>query len=59
MKIRRKITGLYLGEGIIRYTVQNKFKWWQRWHYMMDGKYPRLFSAEELQLLGIKPKTIK
>ena len=54
MKVRRKITALYLGEGIIRYTVQNKFKWWQRWHYMMDGNYPRLFSAEELQLLGIK-----
>lgn len=54
MKVRRKITALYLGEGIIRYTVQNKFRWWQRWHYVMDGNYPRLFSAEELQLLGIK-----
>jgi hypothetical protein len=59
MKVRRKITALYLGEGIVRYTVQNKFKWWQRWQYMMDGNYPRLFGAEELQLLGIKPKTIK
>ena len=59
MKVRRKITALYLGEGIIRYTVQNKFKWWQRWQYVMDGRYPRLFSAEELRLLGIKPKTIK
>jgi hypothetical protein len=59
MKIRRKITALYLGGGVIRYTVQNKFRWWQRWHYMMNGDLPRLFSAEELQLLGIKPKTIK
>lgn len=54
MRIKRKITALYLGEGIIRYTVENKFRWWQRWHYMMNGNYPRLFSAEELQLLGIK-----
>ena len=53
MKVKRRITELYLGNNIIRYTVENKFRWWQRWHFIMDGRYPRLFSREELELLGI------
>lgn len=51
MKVR--ITSLYLGMGIIRYIVKCKEHLWCRWHYMMDGQYPRLFSKEELELLNL------
>lgn len=47
-----RISKLYFGEGIIMYTVEHKVHWYSRWHFMMDGNYPRLFSAEELKLIG-------
>lgn len=53
---KTNISKLYLGEGIIRYTLQHKDHWYSRWHYMMDGDYPRLFSKDELELLGYKVK---
>lgn len=49
---KTKITTLYLGEGIIRYTIEHKEHWYSRWHFMMDGSYPRLFNENELKLLG-------
>lgn len=51
MKVR--ITSLYLGMGIVCYVVERKEHWWCRWHYMMDGRNPRLFSKEELDLLNL------
>ena len=44
---KRKITALILGD-CIRYTIQQKEHWWNRWNYIFDGKYPRLFSYEEV-----------
>lgn len=45
--MKRKITALILGDQI-RYTVQKKDHWWNCWHYIYDGQYPRLFSLAEL-----------
>jgi hypothetical protein len=49
---KTKISKLILGDTI-RYTVEKKFHWWERWHYIMDGRYPRLFTKEELIKFGI------
>lgn len=54
MKVKIKITAIHRIDGVIRYTIQTKFKWWQRYQYVYDGRCARLFSSEELQLLGIK-----
>ena len=45
--MKRKITCLLLGDQY-RYTYQQKEHWWNRWHYIYDGKYPRLFTLAEL-----------
>ena len=45
--MKRKISCLLLGEQY-RYIVQKKAHWWNRWHYILDGKYPRLFTLAEL-----------
>lgn len=52
--MRTRISELIIGDSL-RYTVEKKNHWWERWHYIMDGKYPRLFSQQEL----IKFKMIK
>lgn len=52
--MKTRISKLYFGKGIIRYTIEHREHWWQKWHYMMDGISPRLFSKEELDLLGYK-----
>lgn len=44
---KTKIHELIIGDEI-RYTVEKKFHWWEKWHYIMDGSYPKLFSKEEL-----------
>jgi len=44
---KTKIHELIIGDEI-RYTVEKKFHWWERWHYIEDGRYPRLFTKEEL-----------
>lgn len=31
-----------------RYTVQQREHWWNKWHYIYDGRYPRLFTLAEL-----------
>lgn len=49
-----RISKLYFGNGVIRYTLERKEHWWSKWHYMMDGNYPRLLSEDELRLLGYK-----
>ena len=52
---RRRITALLLGD-CIRYTIQQKEHWWNRWRYIEEGKYPRLFSYKELVKFGfIRP----
>lgn len=47
----KRITALYFGEGIKRYLVEYRKHWWQRWHYVMDGRYPRLFTSEEIKAM--------
>lgn len=49
---KTKIHELIIGDEI-RYTVEKKFHWWEKWHYIMDDSYPRLFTKEELINLGI------
>lgn len=52
--MRRKIIELYFGDGhhlSIRYIVRYKEHWWSRWHYLMDGRYPRLFTSEEIKAM--------
>lgn len=49
--MKTRLHQLYFGDGIIRYTIEQKAHWWSRWHYMMDGKYPRLFTREELKAM--------
>lgn len=51
---KTRISKLYFGEGIIRFTIEHKDHWYSKWHFMMDGKYPRLFSKDELELLGYR-----
>lgn len=49
--MKREITELYLGDCHCRYVIRYKKHWWSRWHYMMDGKYPRLFTKDELKTM--------
>ena len=49
---KTRIAGLIIGD-VILYTVEKKFHWFERWHYIMDGPYPRLFSQKELVEFGI------
>ena len=51
-KMKHKISKLIIGD-YIRYTLQTKKHWWNKWHFLMDGKMPRLFTGEELARLGI------
>ena len=50
--MKRKITCLLLGDEY-RYTCQRKEHWWNRWHYIYDGRYPRLFTLADLIKLHI------
>lgn len=51
---KTRISQLIVGD-IVCYTVQKKFHWWEKWHYVMtlDGKYPRLFTKQELVKFGL------
>ena len=35
------------GKDAIRFTVEYKHRWWQRWKYIRDGSVPRLFESKE------------
>lgn len=50
--MKTRLHKLYFGDGIIRYFVEQKAHWWSRWHYIMDGMLPRLFTKDELKSLG-------
>ena len=54
--MKYRIYALYLDNGIVRFTVKTKEHWWNRWHYIYDGQYPRLFQEDELErwILGKK-----
>lgn len=54
--MKQKITVLIIGDEL-RYIVQNKEHWWNKWRFIMDGCYPRLFRAEELVKFGIVDKS--
>lgn len=54
--MKTRISKLYLGKGIIRYTIEYKKPWWNKWHFIMKDNKPRLFSIKELKLLGYKMK---
>lgn len=56
---KTRISELYMGEGVIRYTIEHKDQWYSRWYFMMDGNYPRLFSSEELKILGYDIRKVK
>ena len=56
MKIQ--FSQLIIGD-CLRYTVKKKEHWWNRWHYIYDGRYPRLFSEEELEKFFIGKKLNK
>lgn len=45
--MKRKITCLIFGDKF-RYTVKRKEHWWNKWHYVYDGPYPRLFTLPDL-----------
>lgn len=49
---KTRISKLYFGEGIIRYIIEYKDHWYSKWHFVIDGDYPQLFSEENLKLLG-------
>lgn len=46
--MRYKITPLLIGD-CERFTVETKEHWWNGWHFIFDGEYPRLFSSEDLK----------
>lgn len=50
--MKYKISMLAMGDGIIRYTIQTKAHWWNKWHYIMDGNQPQLFREEDLKKIG-------
>lgn len=43
-----KVTRLLIGCSLY-YLVQTRKHWWNRWHYVFDGSYPRLFTIEEVK----------
>ncbi|MBQ0076814.1 MAG: hypothetical protein KBS69_06760 [Bacteroidales bacterium] len=49
--MKREIAQIHLGCGLDRYVVRYKKHWWSRWHYIMDGGYPRLFTSEEIKAM--------
>lgn len=49
--MKTRISKLYFGNGIHRYIIAHKEHWWSRWRYVMDGKYPRLFTSEEIKAM--------
>lgn len=52
MGTKRRISCLLLGD-CYRYTVERKEHWYNRWHYINDGQYPRLFTLAKLIELHI------
>lgn len=48
--MKYRVTPLLIGD-MVRFTVETKNHWWNRWHYIFDGNYPRLFSSEELKII--------
>ena len=50
--MKRKITSLVI-DNQIYYTVEKKKHWWNRWQYIYDGQYPRLFRLGDLIRLHI------
>ena len=46
--MKYRITPLLIGD-MERFTVKTKDHWWNRWHFIFDGSYPRLFSSEDLK----------
>ena len=47
--MKHKISMLAFGDGIIRYTIQTKAHWWNKWRFIMDGNQPMLFREEDLK----------
>ena len=51
--MKYRVTSLLISD-MVRFTVETKKNhwWWNRWNFIFDGKYPRLFSSEELKKLS-------
>lgn len=49
--MKTRISKLDFGNGIHRYIIAHKEHWWSRWRYVMDEKYPRLFTSEEIKAM--------
>lgn len=52
--MKHRISKLYFGDGIHLYIIKYKEHWWSRWHYVMDGRCPRLFTEDDLKAMGPK-----
>ena len=48
-----KATKLLIGDDSY-YIVQTKEHWWNRWHFIFSGQYPRLFTPREFRELHFK-----
>lgn len=46
--MKYRVTSLLISD-MVRFTVETKNHRWNRWNFIFDGKYPRLFSSEELK----------
>ena len=44
---KRKISCFLLGNQYL-YTVRIKEHWYNKWHYVSEGRYPKLFTLGEL-----------
>lgn len=49
--MKYRVTSLLISD-MVKFTVETKNHWWNRWNFIFDGKYPRLFNSEELKKLS-------
>ena len=50
--MKYRVTSLLISD-MVKFTVETKNHWWwNKWNFIFDGKYPRLFSSEELKKLS-------
>ena len=49
--MKYRVTSLLISD-MVKFTVETKNHQWNRWNFIFDGKYPRLFSSEELKKLS-------
>ena len=58
--MKYRVTSLLISD-MVRFTVETKDHWWwNKWNFIFDGKYPRLFNSEELKKIikNVKNKEV-